>query len=78
MQVCSALQRASIRTNPITSICITLLQVLNDDEDVQQLRQRRQNLMYQVAVLQLQQVSVGRQRNATALRISNYQNSIYS
>jgi hypothetical protein len=36
---------------------LTMLQILNDDADVQQLKQRRQNLMYQVAVLQLQRVS---------------------
>jgi hypothetical protein len=31
-------------------------QELNADTDVQQLKRRRQNLMYQVAVLQLQKV----------------------
>ena len=37
----------------------TLRQDLHEDADVQQLKQRRQNLMYQVAVLQLQRVSDG-------------------
>ncbi len=37
----------------------TLPQDLNEDAEVQQLKQRRQNLMYQVAVLQLQRVSDG-------------------
>jgi len=33
-----------------------VVQDLNEDADVQRLKQRRQNLMYQVAVLQLQRV----------------------
>ncbi len=41
---------------------LTRLQVLNADADVQRLKQRRQNLMYQVAVLQLQRVSDGMQQ----------------
>jgi hypothetical protein len=45
---------------------LTLLQVLNDDADVQQLKQRRQNLMYQVAVLQLQRVSAAADPSAQA------------
>ncbi len=36
-----------------------VVQDLNEDADVQRLKQRRQNLMYQVAVLQLQRVSKG-------------------
>jgi hypothetical protein len=44
---------ACVRTESLAH----MLQVLNDDADVQQLKQRRQNLMYQVAVLQLQRVS---------------------
>ena len=36
-----------------------VVQDLNEDADVQRLKQRRQNLMYQVAVLQLQRVSEG-------------------
>ena len=35
---------------------VTLIQNMSADADVQRLKQRRQNLMYQVAVLQLQRV----------------------
>jgi hypothetical protein len=49
---------------------------LNEDADVQRLKQRRQNLMYQVAVLQLQRVREGsstapiQHRISTALRLN--------
>ncbi len=53
-------------------VCVTVAQELNEDADVQRLKQRRQNLMYQVAVLQLQQV-----RNSSRAAASRRPNFIH-
>ncbi len=56
MQVRSALQSARAGWLLRSKLWVTVAQDFNEDAEVQRLKQRRQNLMYQVAVLQLQQV----------------------
>ena len=51
-----------------------MVQDLNEDADVQRLKQRRQNLMYQVAVLQLQRVREGSGARATTAPNVHYRN----
>ena len=47
---------AAVVNTRLIHVQLTTVQDLNADADVQRLKQRRQNLMYQVAVLQLQRV----------------------